>query len=177
MEYMSKSIQVKGKELPSKKTFIFSLKEGRCAYLRKRECVCFCGGVIGIRCKDKSLKMFSTRIPGTPEINLLLCRDDRKTVVFQDMEIEEQWDQVFMYFFDDEGALLLCADKYYVSTLGPIFNVVPATGWLTLRQQALNIAAIFDEKLFGEIENLEKHLNNPSADVDLLGERLGGTVG
>ena len=41
----------------------------------------------------------------------------------------------------------------------------------------LNIAAIFDEKLFGEIENLEKYLNNPSADVDLLGERLGGTVG
>ena len=118
--------------------------------------------------------MRSTRIPETPETYLLFCRDDRKTVLFHDEELEEQWDQLFVYFFDNEGALLLCADKYYVSSLGPIFNVVPASGWLALRQQALNIAAIFDDKVFAEIEKLEEHLNHPSTDVDLIVERLGG---
>lgn len=174
---MENLLQTQKGEIPSKKTIFLSLQTGRCAYLRKREAVAFCGGVVGIRCRDHSLKLRSTRIPETPTTNLLFCRSDRKLVLFQDMDLEEQWDQVFAYFFDNEGALLLCADKYYVGALGPIFNVVPASGWLALRQQALNIAAIFDDKVFGEIENLEEHLNHPSTDVDLLVERLGGWNG
>ena len=171
---MSKLLQTKKGPLPSKKTFVLSLQQGRCAYIRKREGACFCGGVIGIRCKDSSLKLRSTRIPDTPTTNLLFCRDDRKIVLFQDEDLEEQWDQLFVYFFDDEGALLLCADKFYVSSLGPIFNVVSASDWLALRHQALNIAAIFDAKVLAEIEKLEEHLNHPATDVDLLVERLGG---
>lgn len=170
---MNKIIQLGSKKLPSKKTVFFSLQEGRCAYLRKKEGVCFSGGVIGVRYKKGGLKMFSTRTLEGPPVNLLYCKDDSKTVAFQDMGLEEEWEQALVYFFDGEGALLLVADKYCVESLGPIFNVVPSSGWLALRQQALNIAVIFDEKVFNEIQNLEKHLNNPSTDVDLLCERLG----
>lgn len=153
------------------------MQSGRCFYLKKREAICFCKGIIAIRCRDGSLKLFSTRIPETPITNLLFCRGDRKKVFFQDVALDDQWKQVFVYFFDDEGALFLCAGKYYIDFYGPIFNVVPSSGYFALRQQVLNIAAIFDEKVLEEIERLEEHFGAPSTDVDLLDEGWGGKNG
>ena len=134
----------------------------------------FGGGVIGIRCKNGSVKQFSTRMSGTPIVDLLYCRDDRKSLVFFDTDIEEAWEQVFVYFFDDEGALLLCADKFCVPTLGALFNIVGAEDWPTLRQQALNIAVLFDEKLFNEILEVDKNLTNELDDIDIISGRMEG---
>lgn len=128
-------------------------------------------GVIGIRYKDGSIKQFSTRIPGTPIVDLLYCRDDRKSLVFFDADIEDAWEQVFVYFFDDDGALLLCADKFCVPTLGALFNIVGPADWHILRLQALNIAAIFDEKIFYEIFEIEKNITDEPVVIDILSDR------
>lgn len=172
MMTMVKTVRMRKREFPSKKTFLYGLKPKECVLLRKREAVFFCNGVISIRDGNKSVKIFSTRDPSVPVIELLYCKDDKKTVMFSDENIDENWEQVVAYFFDDEGALFLCAEKYCVSTLGAIFNVVPASEWPTLRQQALNIAAIFDDKLFDEIYALEKCYNSESSDLDMLHAKL-----
>lgn len=177
---MSCNIRVGGKEYPKKRTYFLTLEKNVCGFARRREAVRFAGGVIGLKMKDEScLHLCSTMSPMVERLSLLYYDAGNKAqdeIVFEIQDYEDECEQLFIYFFDDEGGLLLYADRSQFQNFGARFDIVGASESARLRREAINVASLWDPQLREEIFRVEQSAYRDSdwADVLPLEEYSGG---
>lgn len=134
------------------------------AYLRKKEKVLFSAGIGIISFQNGQLKRVTTEEETKNHIDFILYDKPNSIneVLFRNEQYPYSWKQLFVYLFDEEGAMLIYGTRGILGLgdpeVGVYYDVVGISGKENLRQQAINVAEILMPGLSTEIFTLEEKL-------------------
>lgn len=136
------------------------------AYVRAKEKVIFSEGICIIKQQDDKFKTIITGSNTQNKVDLLVY--DRPgfpcEIRLNDESYPSSWKNIFLYLFDEEGALLLCGSRELIGAgepeVGIFYDVVGSEGRQLIRQQALNVAEFIMPQISGRIFSLEEEMQH-----------------
>lgn len=161
---MSKEVNLHGTKLKKKHLTLVCLTNEKVVYLKNKEALVFDFGIVCIKTRT-SVYYYETSLAEETDIRFFVyTADDLVTIEILDEQLNQEWTQIFGYFFDEEGSIVMYADR----ELLPVFGIrICSQGELqdSARQEAILVAAIWGHKLLEKVLQMltkEKDWNNQS---------------
>jgi hypothetical protein len=154
---MSKKIVIDGKEYLRKNLTKLLVASGKAVTISDKEAVAYDSGIVIISMNDGSKMVTSTNSAENTRVIVFYEGNDVREheILFGDDDLDVNWRDMYVYFFDDEGAYLLLANRDLLNVHGAYFESVGMNHRLYLRQKALNIAALFGTDIVNKIQNMD----------------------
>lgn len=165
---MAKKVSIHGKEYARKKLTQFVLRKGNAIAVAHKEAIGFDNGVIVVKMNDGMVRIFNCADDECADVGVILYEGDsiqEQEIIFSDENVCRYWKSLYVYFFDSEGGYLLFANKEIMNIVGVYLESVGRNNLAFLKQKAINISALLDEKLANRIMNMDL---NTKDDFSLL---------
>jgi len=141
---------------------------GNCGavHLWKKHATSYNGGIIAVRTKDKQLHVFTTEQQN--EIRLLIGgENDKNSMIFEDTNLNQNWETVFCYLFESDSAMLFFGERDITDQMG----VYKVHGYsyeiLEVQKMAYHVATLMDSSLLNLILHLENKATQESYELSL----------
>ena len=128
---MKKRIVVGGKEYEGKRANWLGIKSGRAVFGKVREFTAYDYGIIVLSTADEKFKVFSTVSEGDDVSFFFYDMDGNGDEIhFADKNLDEKWQKLFVYFWEEDGEFLLYADRNVLASGGA--RAVVGKGWQSI---------------------------------------------
>ena len=168
-----KKIKINGKKLAAKYVYKICCRQGKAAVIKHKEVMVFDYGLILI--KDSSGKIYQI---STEEESGIRCdfflydKEDEENQFFcADEMLEDSWQQICMYLFDDDGAFSLFVDRDCISSFGVAYDSVGAYMKRDGRIRAVNAMEMMKKETYQKILNMERGRYEEEDQLSLLEDK------
>lgn len=160
-----KKIYIGEKEYAAKRVIGFSVNEKGGFMIRRKSKVMYSEGLAVVFDGNGFKSYFYIGEKTEREFQMLYYVPDNacEEIVLLEDSLQDNWDKVFLFFFDDEGAVFLNADRKLIPKYGARCVSVGEEDFEETLKEALYAAKCMDTKAFDWIE---LRLNSSSAQSD-----------
>ncbi len=146
---------MKKSEIFKKKNLMqIALQNGYGFVVSKKKVTGYKNGVICVKSFEDVTSVFSTLNENT-EQGITCYTGNPYRIEFLDTEMMKNWDKLFVYLFDSEGAFFLCADRKQLEDVGAFCVFADVFTIEEMRKNVLNVAPLWGEQLYETILRLE----------------------
>lgn len=168
-----KKIRINGKKLAAKYLYKICCRQGRAVIMKHKEIMAFDYGLILI--KDRSGRIYQITTEEKPDIRcdfLFYDSADEENQFFcTDEMMEDSWQQICIYLFDDEGAFYLFIDRDCISSFGVAFENVDAKMKYDCRAKGVNAMEMMKKGTYQKILNMELGRHIEEEQLSLLEDK------
>lgn len=170
---MKKRVIICGKEYQRKRANWLGIKSGRALFRKVREATIYDNGIILLDTVDENPKFFSTASEGDDLTFFFHDMDGQGDEIhFEDRSLDEKWQKLFLYFWDEDGEFLLYADKDVLVSGGA--RAVVGKGLHNIWNEALTVASFLQVGLAEKILRIEARAASQEDTIMLEGEMENG---
>lgn len=156
-----------------KMKFLFKLllKEDLAGYIRKKDMVIYEYGILAVKTQNREIRCWNTsEMKG--EIKKWIFYDEpgeQNIIEFEDNWINENWNQMYAFFFDADGVFVMYADRSLMDQVGIKYDIASSVRKNVtdeIRQEALLVARFMGIEVSEQVRTLlddeSKHMSHAS---------------
>ena len=153
--------------------FLFKLllAEDRAGYVRKKDMVIYEYGILAVKTQNREIKYWDTSKSGEETKKWMFYDEpgEKNSIDFEDNWLNENWHQMYAYFFDADGVFLMYADRSLMDQAGIKYDIASSVRKNVaeeIRQEALLVARFIgievSEKVKILLDDECKHMSHAS---------------
>lgn len=152
-----KKIRIQGKKLAAKYLYKICCRQGKAAVIKHKEVMVFDYGFILIKDSSGTINQISTEEETRVFSDFFLYdkADEKNQFFCTDEKLENSWQQICIYLFDDDGAFYLFVDRDCIPEFGVAYENVDAYRKYDCRTKAVNAMEIMKKGVYQKILNME----------------------
>ena len=148
-------ININGRTYNCGRLFGMCVHEKVAGFVKKKEKVIFNRGIIAIWYRDASPRFFMTGQKVPMKLYYYTPDDGEEEILFVELKEQREWDKVYVFMYDEDGALLLVANRELLSSTGAYCEISNSANMEELKKCAWNIAALYGVELFYRVRDLD----------------------
>lgn len=171
-----KKILINNRKIPAKYVYKIFCRQGKAAYVKHKEAVVFDYGVILIKNKAGKIYQISTEEEVSTaeeaairsDFYVYIKENEENEIFCTNARVEAFWQQICIYFFDDEGAFYLFADRDCMPSFGVAYESVTEYKKDDCRTKAVNAMALIEKESYQKILDMEDRAYIEEKQLSLL---------